>query len=113
MLEKKNFAMSTFMNLEDLLRTKAKYYEEQAEKLEMERVVLAEQLAHLERVVYKLSKEHEDRGNEILRLDDLLADSTRTVLGQALTLEAKAETIDQLEKELARVNRFLARHEEG
>jgi hypothetical protein len=77
MLEKKSFAMSMFAKAEDLFRAKAEHYEREAEKLQMENVVLAEQLAHLE----------------------------RTVLGQALTLEANAETIERMGRTIDQLER--------
>jgi hypothetical protein len=76
-LEHKTFAMSMFAKAEDLFRAKAEHYEREAEKLQMENVVLAEQLAHLE----------------------------RTVLGQALTLEANAETIERMGRTIDQLER--------
>lgn len=57
--------MSMFTSTNALFKAKSDYYYEQAEKLEMERVVLTEQCAHLERELYKVSKEN-DKLKELL-----------------------------------------------
>jgi len=74
MLEKKVFAMSMFVSTNALFKAKADYYYDQAEKLEMERVVLTEQLAQLERDLYQTCKTHDE------------------------TIERLGRTIDQLER---------------
>ena len=57
MLEKKTFAMSTYLSKADLYKAKAKYYEEQAEKLEMALAVALETVSHLEVTTLKLAQD--------------------------------------------------------
>ena len=62
MLEKKSFVMSMYLSEADLYKAKAKYYEEQAEKLEMALVVAQETVSHFELTTLKLA-----RGNDALK----------------------------------------------
>ena len=60
MLEKKSFVMSMYANQADLYKAKAKYYEEQAEKLEMALAVAQETVSHLEVTTLKLAHKNDD-----------------------------------------------------
>ena len=74
MLEKKSFVMSMYANQTDLYKAKAKYYEEQAEKLEMALAVAQETVSHLEVTTLKLAQGNDDLKKSLDKITSLVND---------------------------------------
>lgn len=72
MLEKKPFTMSMFARESDLYKAKAEYYEQQAEKLQMELVVSQETTAHLERRTLQLARDNDNLLESVAKLSEMV-----------------------------------------